>query len=709
MISKRENLLQIVLFSICLVLACSKVPEYSGERPNILLIVMDAARADHFSCYGYPRETTPNIDKLALSGALFSRAVSSTSWTVPSHATLFTGLLPPEHGATYQHNWLVDRIPTLAELLKAEGYRSAAFSSNPYVDRSNNLHRGFDQFISVWSDTTIKEPVKHFYTERTNKLIRSFIENGRDDPFFVFVNYMDVHTPYDPPEPYRSRYLPQGNEITARIDSACHDEALMNYETLTLSTEEVSAVCDIYDGALNYLDAEIGELFEYLGQRGILDSTLIIVTSDHGELLGEYGFFGHGALLSRLLVQIPLVIRYPSVFPGQVVRDEPVAIADIFHSIASLLRLKGYPDTGAPVRNLFSDEIEPAPCYSYLKIGAVQAAGRFLRTEDTRSVWTPEDRHYILSNDESYECYDLARDSGEDRNLCPAQVYSEEVVSAVTKFEKRLSMFVETPEDLRLASHQTLDPEQIQALNALGYVGHDSRQSGFLSNSREHPHVIAHLKSALFFLHHDSTSAVETELRIALSMSPDNTFIRKGLGTALYLNNKFEEAVLTFGPLIGSTDRETRITLIMGMIFTQLEKYDKALEQFQRAIELHPMNFVALINLAEVYMKIRDFDSAEVYIQKILTAYKGSYPVLLQVVRLYLYNGLSESAYQFLLAELDKSSSGIVNAVLAQVCQTMGREDEADYYLRQALSMGVTVEGLTKIKEYLSLDLITIL
>ena len=704
MISNRVNLLQRVLFSVCLVLACSKVPEYRGEPPNILLIVMDAARADHFSCYGYQRETTPAIDKLALSGALFSRAVSSTSWTVPSHASLFTGLLPPEHGATYQHDWLVDRIPTLAELLKAEGYRSAAFSSNPAVDRSNNLHRGFDLFISVWSDTTRKEPVKHFYTERTNGLIRSFIENGREDPFFIFVNYMDVHTPYDPPEPYRSRYLPQGTEITVRIDSACHNEALMNYETLTLSAEEISAVCDIYDGALNYLDAKIGELLEYLGQKGILDNTLIIITSDHGDLLGEYGFFGHGGLLSRLLVQIPLVIRYPPIFPRQVVRDEPVAIADIFHSIASLLPLKGYPETGAPVRNLFSDEIEPAPCYSDLKVGAIQNAGRFLRNNDTRSVWTPEDLHYILSDDESYECYDLDQDSGEARNLCPAQVDRKEVVSTITKFEKRLFKFVEIPEDLRLLSRQTLDPEQIKALKALGYVGHESRHSSFLSDIREHPHVIAHLKSALFFLHHDSTSAAEQELRTALSMSPDNTFIRKRLGTVLYLNNKFEEAVLTFRPLIGDTDQETQISLIMGIIFIQLEKYDEALEQFQKAIELHPMNFVALINLAEVFMKIRDCDSAELYIQKILTAYKGSFPVLLQVVRLYLYHDYSERACQLLLAELDKSPSGIVNAVLAQVCRTMGRDDEADYYLKKAISMGVTVEGLKRIKEYLSLD-----
>jgi len=162
--------------------------------------------------------------------------------------------------------------------------------------------------------------------------------------------------------------------------------------------------------------------------------------------------------------------------------------------------------------------------------------------------------------------------------------------------------------------------------------------------------------------------------------------------------------VLTFRPLIGDTDQETQISLIMGIIFTQLEKYDEALEQFQKAIELHPMNFVALINLAEVFMKIRDCDSAELYIQKILTAYKGSFPVLLQVVRLYLYHDYSERACQLLLAELDKSPSGIVNAVLAQVCRTMGRDDEADYYLKKAISMGVTVEGLKRIKEYLSLD-----
>jgi len=299
---------KLILPAAVLILGCSRAPSLDGPPPNILLIVMDAARADHFSCYGYGRETTPNIDRVAAAGLCFTQAVSTSSWTLPSHVSLFTGLLPCEHKTHAQHTWLIDRIPTLAELLKYRGYRTAGFSNNPWVDATKNIARGFDIFEAIWADTSVVTSEKLHNTEHTNELVRRFLEESDSKtPFFIFINYMDVHTPYDPPEPYRSLFLSKDQSVSARIDSANRDPKLVNNGLLKLSDQDYQNLRDIYDGALVYLDSKIEELLDYLRGQGLYDNTLVIITSDHGEVFGEYELFTHGALLYRPLVQIHLL------------------------------------------------------------------------------------------------------------------------------------------------------------------------------------------------------------------------------------------------------------------------------------------------------------------------------------------------------------------------------------------------------------------
>ena len=181
---------------ISIICVLSVLAGCSGRRPepNVLLLVLDATRADHFSCYGYERPTTPNLDSLAAGGLRFTRAVSTSSWTLPAHGSLFSGLTSYENGANSRHGWLVDSIPTLAELLARKGYRTAAFSNNPHVDRTQNFQRGFEQFQAVWADTTVCSQIKPYNTPHTNKLLLEFIDsqNNAEKPFFAFVNYMDT-------------------------------------------------------------------------------------------------------------------------------------------------------------------------------------------------------------------------------------------------------------------------------------------------------------------------------------------------------------------------------------------------------------------------------------------------------------------------------------------------------------------------------------
>ena len=286
----------------------------------------------------------------------------------------------------------MDRIPTLAELLARKGYRTAAFSNNPHVDRTQNFHRGFEQFQAVWADTTVCSQIKPYNTPHTNKLLLEFIDsqNNAEKPFFAFVNYMDTHMPYGPPEPYLGRFLPTGRTMDARLDSLCRYNELLNDGTLQPTEEEIQAVRAVYDGGLSYLDAEIGKVLEHLRRTGRMENTLVIVLSDHGEVYGEYGFYTHGVLLNRPLVQIPLILHHPGLIPKPGVRDKLVSITDIFHTLIKLLDIQVSFPEGAAARDLLADQIYETPCYSRIYTGRADIEGG--RRHDTRSVWTPDDQ-----------------------------------------------------------------------------------------------------------------------------------------------------------------------------------------------------------------------------------------------------------------------------------------------------------------------------
>ncbi len=310
-------------------------------RPNVLLITLDTLRADHLSAYGYPRPTTPNIDRLAGQGVLFENAFATASWTLPSHATIMTGRYPHEHRADGAP--LDRRFPTLAEVLTAHGYATAAFVANTYyvVPRSG-LERGFQHFEAYFSSPTdmLRRayygklalsglPLLRYYDvpgrKRATEVNREFlhwVEVHRDAPFFAFLNYLDVHDPYVAPPPYDTRFSPRPNPGN-RINSDMVPDLFkpIRYRKLTLSAEELQAEIDGYDASLVYLDAQVGDLLARLSELGLLDKTLLMLTSDHGESFGEHGLIGHGNSLYRDQIHVPLVIRSPGVPAGRRVHE----------------------------------------------------------------------------------------------------------------------------------------------------------------------------------------------------------------------------------------------------------------------------------------------------------------------------------------------------------------------------------------------------
>jgi len=330
----------------------ASLSEAETKKPNVIIIVVDTLRADHLSSYGYERDTSPFIDSLAAQGIRFENAISPSSWTQPSHASMLTGRYTYETHAETKP--LDGTYPTIGEVMQANGYRTGGFSANTlFFTRRQGHGRGFlhfeDNYQSV-SDAFLNSSlygfIFDFYGLRKvlnyegvptrilasdiNNSVLNWIDQDAEKPFFVFMNYFDVHDPYTPPEPYRSKYssVPNPGGLINGFMERFHP---------MLTPEQLQSEIDAYDGSISYTDDQIKTLFGELDQRGLLDNTIVIITSDHGESLGEHGLLQHSASLYLDEIHVPLIIwGLGNAQAGKVI-DTPVTLTSLPPTVLSLV------------------------------------------------------------------------------------------------------------------------------------------------------------------------------------------------------------------------------------------------------------------------------------------------------------------------------------------------------------------------------------
>lgn len=350
-------------------LALRRLPAAGEERPNVLLLVLDTLRQDHLSAYGYRRPTTPRLERLAAEGALFENAYASSSWTLPSHASLFTARSVHEHGAgNVSLPFLDGRFPTLAEVLRDAGYATGGFVANAFwCGRQTGLHRGFlryEDFYGELGDAAARtvlgrrlayEVLPRFglvdipgrkRADEVNRDLLAWLNQIGDRPFFAFLNYMDVHGPYLPPTPYDGRFSgrPRAGHETKAIELG-----VVTPEVTVPPPEIVRRWVDGYDESLVFLDTEIGRLLDELARRRILDRTVVIVTSDHGESWGEHDLIGHGNSLYLEQVRVPLLVRFPPRIRAGSREPRPVSLTQLPATALELLAIGGPSFPGTPL------------------------------------------------------------------------------------------------------------------------------------------------------------------------------------------------------------------------------------------------------------------------------------------------------------------------------------------------------------------------
>ncbi len=434
--------------------AQAKLPA-ATPHPNVLVLVADTLRADHVSGYGYSRPTTPRLDRVASEGWAFLDAYSSSSWTLPAHASLMTGRRMHEHRAGQQTRPFLDkRFATLAEVLGRAGYASGGFVANTFwCGRNTGLDRGFVHYEDFYGNlgdalartvlgrTLAYSVLPHLglvdypgrkHAADVNERVLAWIDGVGNRPFFVFANYMDVHGPYIPPPSYEGRFGPKGPPRTAsEIELGAIDGS-----TKVPDAAVLRAWIDRYDESLLYLDAEIGKLLDELARRGILERTIVVVTSDHGENWGEHNLIFHGHSLYQEQIRIPLIVRYPPRVAAGKRDNRPVALEQLPMLIT---RLAGIADAPFPSRALDPlDAAAPAEV-AVSEVGRRSGVPKGWPTASggLRSLQT-ERWQLIVSDAGTVELYDLDSDPRQLRNLASEPGLAD----VVAEMKRRLALEV---------------------------------------------------------------------------------------------------------------------------------------------------------------------------------------------------------------------------------------------------------------------------
>jgi len=468
----------------------------SAGRPNLVMIVLDTVRADHMSVYGYERKTTPKLETFARAATLYRNAIATSDVTLSTHASLFTGLYPSFHGAHYtgEAAWqgvpLDSRVETLAETLSKSGYATASIAANyGYLGPHFGLQQGFAQSDTRAPVLLINGSKRFFLRDRVRRLLAwafpsrefdrqtrmgeeitgdalRFLEpfRGGKGPFFLFLNYMDAHSPYVPPAPYDTMFPGLDSMFTHPKFNAMAEEVMR--EKRPIRDAERNHIISQYDGAIAYLDKQVGDILNRLKEWDLAGNTLVIVTSDHGEAVGDRFLLEHGGVSAyQEHVRVPLLIRYPGGQSQGLVVDETVSQVDVMPTSLAVLGLKGPARTqGFDLRNVDSlrDRRVYTECFASKLLRPLHP--KFNR--DVRAVYAGGVK-FIHPTAGPREMYRLAEDPQEQRNVFRAEdPLASSLKDNLTDWMKAARLVRGTSSGAPTA----LDKETLERLRSLGYV-----------------------------------------------------------------------------------------------------------------------------------------------------------------------------------------------------------------------------------------------
>ena len=425
------------------------------DGTNLVLISVDCLRADHVSAYGYARSTTPNIDGFGTEGVIFRNATSVSSWTLPTHMSMMTGLMPSLHGVSHEYK-LSSSVPYLPEILADNGYQTFGVAAAGYLSEEWGFERGFDVY-------------RMLIERRASEIVDAALElarGTRSTKKFLFVHLFDAHWPYVPPRGFRDRFDERPPDITDIMPKA-------NAEVPPSGPEEIQQFVNLYDGEIAYLDQELGRFFAGLKEAGIYQRSLIIFTADHGESFYEHKIWQHKPSLFEEVTHIPLIVKWPGDSPIETV-ESLVSQLNIFPTLLEEAKLVPPYDYVSLAQFLGES---PPPSKNALSevtwdVKEDRGATMKIAVKDNRLKYIltlageVEDELFV-SEVVNEEVYDLIEDPGEQKNLLP------ETTTDIGPLRRDARYLLEKARALQAKRRDqkvVLDEELSEHLKALGYI-----------------------------------------------------------------------------------------------------------------------------------------------------------------------------------------------------------------------------------------------
>ena len=462
---KNKSLLVWLLALVCAF--CAFSCRRSKPKPNVVLIVIDTARKDHFSCYGYERKVTPKIDDFAAESVRFDNAQAASPWTLPSMASILTGLYPHKHLAGYAAKdektkqegmtYLNKSAITLTELLFQNNYQTVGWFQNPFVDPGFGLNRGFEIYDYF--------PGDNLRIRSADQVIDSAMKwlgetRDKKKPFFMVLHFFDPHLAYNPPGDfmmsfiytYKGKMRPPFNPSNEEIDK-------MQKGQLTPSPEDQQFIVGLYNGELAFVDFTIGRFFDFLKLNKLYDRSLIIITADHGEEFWEHNGFEHGHSMYQELLNVPLIIRFPDAENKGMAVKTTVSLTDLAPSIISYLGLESPGQTGGKsFISMPGAAVKPIPRPIIAELNRVG--------DPLQAIYRDQYKLILNSTTGKIEIFNLQDDPKEKNNLFgQKEKYPAEIVDQI----KGVAAMIKKLEAANKLIPAQIDPDTIKKLKALNY------------------------------------------------------------------------------------------------------------------------------------------------------------------------------------------------------------------------------------------------
>jgi arylsulfatase A-like enzyme/thioredoxin-like negative regulator of GroEL len=643
------------LSAFCLIFAAvaTATPKPHQAAPyNLLLVTIDTLRPDHLGCYGDRQVRTPNIDALAAEGTRFEHAYTPVPITLPSHTVMMTGTYPMYSGIhDFSGNRLNPQQPTLASILRQQGYATGAVLGSAVLDHRFGLDQGFDFYYDHFDFNRLEDANLDLMKRPGNVVVDQALQwlaDKHGKPFFLWVHLYDPHTPYQPPPPFDREY--QGRP---------------------------------YDGEIAFADQQLGRLLNFLKEKHLYGRTLIVLTGDHGESLGEHGEKTHGFFIYDTTLRIPFIVKLPAGEHHDATVAQPASTVNLLPTVLETLKIPppadaqgasllpailGKPNPAGVSAQLYSESFLPLLHFDWSDLRGIQV-GKY---------------HFI--NVPKPELYDIAADPGELHNLYAQKpALAQELKAQLDVMEKKYTAGAQQAQSI------PLDPVLMERLKSLGYAGFsgghpakpgDKRQS---ADPKDRIAMFELVSEAVDDSQHGRYDQSTAKLTQALKTEDTCVPVHYLLGLDYYRMQNFAGSIAEFRRVLQLSPDYTLVYFYLGLAYARAGDYPNSIDYLQRTLQADGTNFSAAFNLGAVYLKTGNVDQAASAFRQAIQIYPGYEPAHLALGEVLLYQGKVDDA----VAELRQAvqlapTEPAPHAALAKALKAKGLDSEAEQEMQKA-------------------------